>query len=505
MKKSAFFCFFLAFQLLLLSCSHFVKRRADQEPAAKINISHEEATAPIYADPEEPYQSDYPAMPVESHPKVDVWIDYFTGRGRENMQLYLERSSRYIPLMKSVLRENRLPEDLVYVALIESGFSPKALSRANAVGYWQFIYGTGKRYGLRIDGYVDERRDPVFSTRAAANFFKDLYSLFESWPLALSGYNAGEHRVHRAVLRHYSRNFWLLSDKQALPRETRNYVPKFIAAVRIAKDPEKYGFLKLERQKPIQYELLPIPHPISLSQLAEGAGVPFEEMKALNPMYKGEYVPVYEGESAKIRIPVGFSNQARLALENSRMKKPKRAYYHWYRARRGDSLSRIARRHNTTVRNIQRENNMGRRSFIRAGQRIKIPSRQAKASSRRLASSKTSQREFHTVRRGQSLSLIARRHGLKLADLKSLNNMQGEPLIHPGDRLRIKTAVSSSKASASPSSPDKESKSYYIVRQGETMIGIAKRHNVSLPQLMKANAMNLKSVLLTGTRLVIPR
>ena len=491
--------FFFSFALVILSsCSHFVRRPQELKPALepKIDISHEEVSSPVYSF-KGPYQSHYPDPPSESHPDVDLWINYFTGKGRENMQLYLERSSRYIPLMKSVLRENHLPEDLVYIALIESGFSPKALSRANAVGYWQFIYGTGKRYGLRIDGYVDERRDPVFSTRAASNFFKDLYSLFESWPLAFAGYNAGEHRVHRAVLRHYNRNFWFLSEKKALPRETRNYIPKFIAAMRIAKNPQQYGFRQLNWQEPINYELLPVPHPVSLVKLAQGAGIPIEEMKALNPMYKGEYVPVYEGEGLSLRVPVGSLQLAQAVLGDSQMKKPKTVYYHWYRARRGDSLSRIARKHRTTVRRIQRENNMGRRTFIRAGQRLKIPSQWKKKSAQRRVAAKAAGGEFHTVRRGQSLSLIAKRYGLKIAELKAFNNMHGEPLIHPGDRLRIKKAVQ-------PAAKDKD-KSYYTVRQGETLIGIAKKHNIPLPQLLKANAMSFKSVLLTGTKLVIPR
>ena len=173
------------------------------------------------------------------------------------MKIYLERSARYLPIMKTVIRDAKLPDDLVYVALIESGFSPKAHSRSNAVGYWQFIYGTGKRYGLRIDGYVDERRDPVLSTHAAVNYFKDLYSLFGSWPLALAAYNTGEYRVNRAVLKYYNRDYWYLISKKAIPRETRNYVPKLIAAIRIANNPAKYGFFTTSKfQDQLNYDVV---------------------------------------------------------------------------------------------------------------------------------------------------------------------------------------------------------------------------------------------------------
>ena len=485
--------------LILNSCSHFIKARWSE---GKNLISHIELPSSIvYENLEEQSNKDlYSKIPLDSHPDVDKWVRYFTDRGYEYMKAYLERSSRYLPLMKSILKENGLPVNLVYVALIESGFSPKALSRSNAVGYWQFIYGTGKRYGLRIDGYVDERRDPVLSTRAAVNYFTDLYSLFGSWHLALAAYNSGEYRVNRAVLKHYDRNFWVLSSKKALPRETRNYVPKLIAAIHISKNPEKYGFYNLSYQAPINYELLKVKKSISLVKLAKQLEIPVEEIKALNPMYKGEYVPIYEEETT-LRIPVGQLALAQASLKNSQMAVPKHSYhYHyWYKVRRGDSLYRIARRHKTTVNKIRRKNRLGRSSFLRIGQKLKIPTKRLRASKksskkRSIASSNT---KFHTVQKGQSLSSISKLYGLKLSQLKELNNMQGNPLIHPGQKIRIKKEALSTKKAIK--------NGYYIVQQGDTLIGIAKKYNVSLPKLMKANSMGLKSVLLTGARLLIPQ
>ena len=365
---------FFIFLFFLSSCQHFVK------PKQLDNLKPSSSSSAIK---QRKPQSFYSEIPLTSNKRVDRWLDYFTGSGRKHMKVYLERSSRYLPLMKAVLKENNLPENLVYVALIESGFSPKAFSHANAVGYWQFIHGTGKRYGLRIDGFVDERRDPILSTRAAAEYFKDLYSLFGSWPLALSAYNCGEYRVNRAVLRHYTRDFWALSSKKALPRETRNYVPKLIAAIRIAQNPKKYGFYDLDFQPEISYDKLTLKKSISLSKLAQNLGVSKEEMGRLNPMYKGEYVPIYE-QSTQIRVPKGSLAQAVASLDKSFMAQPKYKYhYHyWYRVRRGDSLYKIARRHKTSVRKLRRANNMKpRSSFLREGQRIKIPSRKLVASS----------------------------------------------------------------------------------------------------------------------------
>ena len=453
----------------------------------------------MYTELKQPYQSSYGDIPLDPHASVNKWIKYFTDQGRDHMKSYLERSSRYLPLMKSVLKENGLPTDLVYVALIESGFSPKALSRANAVGYWQFIYGTGKRYGLRIDGFVDERRDPVLSTRAAANYFKNLYSLFESWHLALAAYNSGEGRVHRTVLRHYNRNFWFLSSRKALPRETRNYIPKLIAAIQISKNPKKYGFYNLEYQEPINYELLKIKNPVSLIKLAKQMGIPSEELKKLNPMYKGEYVPIYEEES-NLRIPVGSLSLAQASLELSQMSAPKHSYhYHyWYRVRKGDSLYRIARRHKTTVNKLRRENNLKNSSFLRIGQKLKIPTRRLVASkkpSSKRSIANSSKKEFHIIKKGQTLSQIARLYGLNLAQLKEQNNIQGTPIIYPNQKLRIKAKT--------PTSQETKNK-YHIVRKGDTLIGISKRHNIPLPKLMKVNSLSFKSVLLTGTRLLIP-
>ena len=483
-KDLKMFFRFLMFCFVLSSCQHFIRQKPSDKPSPSSLSSLSKERRP---------QSFYSDIPLDSNKRVDRWLDYFTGAGRKRMKIYLERSSRYLPLMKAVLKENNLPENLVYVALIESGFSPKAFSRANAVGYWQFIHGTGKRYGLRIDGFVDERRDPILSTRAAADYFKDLYSLFGSWHLALAAYNSGEYRVNRVVLRHYTRDFWALSAKKALPRETRNYIPKLIAAIRIAQNPKKYGFSNLSFQPEIQYDLLPLKKSVSLFKLAQNLGLSKQEISRLNPMYKGEYVPIYE-ENSSIRVPVGFLNRAAASLDKSFMAQPKYKYhYHyWYRVRRGDSLYKIARRHRTTVRKLRRANRMRpKASFLRVGQRIKIPSRKLVASSSRKPASLTA--DFHTVKKGQSLSSIAKLYGLKPAEIKKLNNIYGNPVIHPGQKIRLKAKEQN------------ELKKYHLVRKGDTLIEIAKKYNIPLPRLMKVNSLNLKSILLTGSRLIIPK
>ena len=430
----------------LFSCKHFIRSESS------IDIPHfENSSKDTYQNLRVNYKSQYDSFPDKDHARVDMWVRYFTGKGRPLMRNYLERSSRYLPLMKSVMREYGLPEDLVYVALIESGFSFKAYSRANAVGYWQFIQGTGRRYGLKIGDFVDERRDPVLSTRAAAEYFKDLYSLFGSWPLALASYNAGEYRVNRVILKHYNRDFWYLVKRRSLPRETRNYVPKLIAAIRIAKNPSKYGFHDLNFQDPIQYNTIPVKSSLSLKKLAKGMDIPYKELQALNPMYKGEYVPVYH-KNTILRVPVKNTSRAIASLKQSQMKEPRFAYHnhYWYKVRRGDSLSRIAHRHKTTVYRLRKTNRMGKnRTIIRVGQRLKIPSRR----------------------------LVASR-------LKSKN-------------LSKRTLASKKQSSSS-------NRIVHIVKRGDTLTGISKRYRVNLSQLTRVNSLTIKSILLTGTRLVIP-
>ena len=307
---------------------------------------------------------------------VDKWVQYFQqGRGRESMEKYLSRSSRYIYTMKEIFRQNELPEELVYVAMIESGFSPYIRSRAGAVGCWQFLKRTGKQYGLQINGYVDERRDPILSTEAAARYLKELHRGLGSWGLALASYNAGKYRVNRASIKHGTKDFWHLSKKRSFPMETINYVPKFIAAVRIGENPRGYGFKYINYQKPLQYELLPLNFPISLRKLANKLGMNYKDLKLLNPSYLGEHVYGGGGNGVKIRIPPGESGFVRSVINQCRIDSPgstQSSEYHWYYVQSGDTLSELAEQSGTSVFVIQQMNGMENDTLF-IGQKIKLP------------------------------------------------------------------------------------------------------------------------------------
>ena len=249
----------------------------------------------------------YRPFPDTGNQIVAKWLRYYSqGKGRESMKVFLARSRRYMSLMSGIMTDCSLPVDLVYMAMVESGFSAWAKSPKGAVGYWQFIPATAQRYGLIIDSYVDERRDFVLSTEAACRYLSDLYNMFGDWSLAMAGYNCGENRVARAVKQHKSRNFWYLSKQRALPRETRSYVPKIIAMRRIALNPGKYGFSRLPWQRPLDYDLISISQSMKMSHIAEHLNVGIKDLKRLNPKFKTDHIPVKGGE-LYIRVPSGLS------------------------------------------------------------------------------------------------------------------------------------------------------------------------------------------------------
>ena len=402
----------------------------------------------VETNAEMPYQSSFGEIALDHNELVENWIAYFQGRGRKYMDSYLARSTRYLPMMKNTLRENGLPEDLVYIALIESGFSPIAKSGANAVGYWQFIKGTGQRFGLTVDTFTDERRDPVLSTRAAAEYFKALYELFGSWHLAMAAYNVGEMRVKRAVTKHMTRDFWaLIQKRRALPPETRQYVPKFIAAVLIAKDPVKYGFPDIEYADPLSYDAVALASPISLTKLASNLKVDVEEIQLLNPKFRTDFVPLARGGETIVRIPVGRAADALAALPLSESIQPTTimAEYAIYRVRRGETLSTVARKHHTTVSQLRRINGLSNRVLVRAGRKIKVPDNGGTGIQLvtgvevRLPAGKESREPtFHVVRRGENLSVIAQKYGLRVSDLVKLNKLGAHRVIRRGQRLRVR-------------------------------------------------------------------
>jgi membrane-bound lytic murein transglycosylase D len=300
--------------------------------------------------------------------EVERWLSYYTTDGRKSFEIALARSGRYERLMRAIFRDAGLPEDLVYMPLIESGFEATAYSRARALGLWQFVPNTALIYDLEISYWVDERLDPIASTHAAADYLGDLHREFRDWYLTFAAYNAGPGRVHGAIRTAGSRDYWTIANRRALPRESRDYVPKLIAAALIAKQPEQYGVRK--RFMPIAtFDIAYVPDATSLDVVAEAAGVPLDEILTLNlHLVRGVTPP---GLRYAVRIPAGtpriFAEYYATLPPSERV----RSVVHI--VRRGETLGRIARTYGVSLSTIRAANNDLDPKRLLAGQRLLIP------------------------------------------------------------------------------------------------------------------------------------
>ncbi len=324
-------------------------------------------------------------VPVVVNDKVEFFIRYFQTRGRKYFEKWLARSEMYLPMLKDIFRQNGLPEDLAYLALIESGFNPNARSRARAVGMWQFMKWTGKRYGLKENLWIDERRDPEKATWAAAKYLKDLYGLFNSWHLAAAGYNAGEGRIMRAVKKHNTDDFWVMVKyKRTLKKETRDYISKYIAALLIAKEPAKYGFLDIEFEHQVAYEKVNIPGATDLRVIANACECPVEDIKELNPellrWFTPPNYPEYEIKLPKEKVGIFQANFAEIPPQE-------RLIFLVHKVKKGETLSLIAKKYGASLDSILYLNKLKNAKHVKVGIEIVIPVRPKKMAAPGTASS----------------------------------------------------------------------------------------------------------------------
>lgn len=490
-------------------------------------------------------------FPIVINDQVEYFIDYFQTKLRNRFSMWMGRSTRYMSMMKKILREHNLPEDLVYLAMIESGFSTKAYSRAHAAGPWQFIRETGARYGLLVNAWVDERKDPIKSTRAAAQHLSDLFNRFGSWYLAAAGYNAGEGKITRALAMYNASDFWEITAEHChyIKEETKQYVPKMIAAALIAKEPGKYGFINIYYQDPLSFDEAAVPGNVELKDVAAACGVGVETIVDLNPELK-RWVTPPGVSSYTLRIPEGTKEKL---LDNyAQLSKPKPVIvYAEHRVKKGERLASIAKRYGVKAGVIARANRIKIGSHLNAGLVLLIPkktgahgslsdlepidhenpvarigslrsSRNRQALKSSIVANKGNEKNSrllrirYQIKKGDSLASIAEKFDVEISMIKKWNNSKGNTKIQQGKTLTLfvgkgnseregnKENVKPGKSNLKRTKAETASRIklvLYTVKRGDSLAEIAQKFNTTPNEIRNWNRLSAKGAIKPGDKL----
>lgn len=477
---------------------------------------------PLFLDQINPREFD---IPITVNAAVESWMRALLGSQRKYTQRWLERRSKFEPLIQAALDEAKLPRDLLYLSMIESGFNPNAYSSADAAGLWQFIPDTGRMYGLRVDYWIDERRDPELATSAALHMLGDLYRQFGDWQLAFAAYNTGPGRISRGVARLKAEgataDFWTLYERDMLHPETEGYVPKIIAAAIIGKHPERYGFTNLQPVPQLAYDSATVEGVVDVAVLAKCAGLTEEAFRELNPMIRRYATP--DG-STTVHLAPGSKDGFVASLAAIPPAERRQLVVH--SVARGETLSMIAARYGVTASVVTDANNITNPNRIAVGQKLMIPVKGSVAAAavaearathtsapvatpQPVAVARSEAPEpraeapakpaTYTVRSGDSLSTIADRFGMSLADLQALNDIRDPSRIAAGQVIKVSGTASGGSASAPAAAAPKS----YTVRSGDSLSVIATRYGVTVSELQSWNGIRNPSDLRAGQVLKI--
>lgn len=470
-------------------------------------------------------------FPITINKQVQFYLDQFQGKQRRHFSRWLARSTQYQPYIEAELKKAGLPLDLVYLAMIESGFNPSAYSSAHAAGLWQFIRGTGKNYGLRINNWVDERRNPQKATLAAIEYLSCLHEEFDDWYLAVAAYNAGEGKIARAIKRYNTRDFWELASHRYLALETKRYVPKLIAAILIARDPAKYGFTDIPYKQPESYDVITLPPATDLAAVAVTAHTSVKSLRKLNNELRKNQTPPGKKDYV-LRIPEGTKNLVARNLD--RLHPVITTAYTTHTVRKGDTITSVCRKYKINKTILLKANNL-RTAALKGGQRLRIPYRTTKyillaegetPESRFAAAGKDGRMILHTLKRGETLSKISKQYDVPVKVIMQWNDITNVRKIRAGDNLALflhsPSPYAASEVMLANSSTNAQSvvilkgqkkwsettlnsrETWYKVQNGDSLWTIARKFQVSAQQLRRWN--NLASNLIhPGTRLVVKK
>jgi len=436
-------------------------------------------------------------------PTVLAYVNLYQGKLRTWFSRALARGYPVVPRMQQIFRDEGVPPALVYLAIVESAFNPGAVSRAKAVGMWQFIAGTGKRYGLQIDFWEDQRRDPELSARASARYLKDLYSMFGDWPLALASYNCGEARILRYKAKNPKGDFWTLRKTRTLRRETREYVPAIFAAILIASNPSAYGFEAPPADPTEPTASVILTEATDLRVLARCAQIPVEQIQALNPSLKRLVTPPRE---YTLKIPA----QAYASFQEAFAAVPpeERLAVAMHTVARGETLASLARRYKTSAEAIRLANLMkGRR--ISPGQTLVVPLGVPASDPSLYVESRPSVpkgAKVYKVRQGDTLAGISRQTGVPVSRLKELNGLESDAL-RAGQRLVLAEKSEPEGLAPKPSAIGAQKAPagrVHHVRSGDTLWDLARKYGTTVDRICRANRISPGKRLHLGDTLVIP-
>lgn len=495
----------------------FTEQRSEPAPIDEANDITFPVDPKVRALAEAEIKTTKSDLPLMLNDQVAMFINYFSSpKGRPTLEHGLARAGGYRDMISQTLKQEGVPQDLIYLAMAESGFQPLALSRAGARGMWQFMAGRGSMYGLDRNWWVDDRQDPEKSTHAAARHLKDLYDQFGDWYLAMAAYNTGPGNIQHAVERTGYADFWELYRRGVLPEETRNYVPIIVAVTIMAKNPAQYGLEGVVPDKPVPTDKTTINYPVDLRLVAECLDTSASYLQELNPSLLRMTTP--KDQTFTLNLPAGTKEKYDTAI--ALIPPDMRTFWRYHRVEYGDTLASIARNYHTSTSVIADANNL-RGDDVRVGSKLIIPIAPGKASNTVAYSRKAT---HYTVRKGDTLGSIADDFEVPVDKLRKWNRLRGST-VAVGHTLTIYKPlgegsgpeVASASSDPAPSRSGKKANAtksgskaaansvaatYHKVKKGETLSGIAESYNTTVANLKKNNT-NLSANLRAGEVLVI--